>query len=95
MKSALRWIAGISVFLAAPAIGMSAGGKAAFWYTYYFLDDDRAGNADVATNISFLGLSVIFGSIGFVVGFIIGWIVLARLIAAKTHATPEPRVMEG
>src|ERR671926_41013 len=35
LKQALRWIAGIVVLLALAVIGTLAGGKAAFWYTYY------------------------------------------------------------
>jgi hypothetical protein len=95
MKRVVRWIAGISGMLVTPAAGVYAGSQAAFWYTYIFLDEDRTGNADVATNISYLGLLVLFSAIGFVLGFVLGWILLARMIRDTATVAPDARMLRG
>ena len=73
-------------------VGISAGVFIAFWYTYFFLDEDRTGNADVSTNISFLGIAFCLGVLGLIGGAVAGrkpliWAFSTRLKGeSDTHA---------
>jgi hypothetical protein len=95
MKRLARWIVGVSGFLAAPAAGLYAGSQAAFWHTYYFVDDDRTGNADLGTNFSYLVSLVLFGAIGFLVGLIACSALLIRLIGGGSHGRPDAGRVES
>jgi hypothetical protein len=82
-----RWIAGILGFLVAPVFGLFVGVISAFGYTYVFLDEDRTGNADVATNISFLAIAIVLGMIGIIVGLIGGRKLLVCAFGKKTRGS--------
>ena len=89
MTRLFRWIAGIFGFFLSPVLGVFVGFVLAFGYTYVFLDADRTGNADVATNMSFLGIAYILGAIGFVAGLVGGIKILAWTLNSTMDGSPK------
>jgi hypothetical protein len=79
----LRAIAGFVVFLFTTGVGIMIGVHAAFWYVYFFIDEDRTGNAGIGTNFAFLGAAFVFGFLGFVVGCIAAWRLLVWAFSSK------------
>jgi hypothetical protein len=73
MRVLLRWVFGTVVFLSTSGLGAASGIFAAFWYIYFFVDQDRTGNADVATNISFFVAALGFGFVGLILGALAAW----------------------
>lgn len=97
MKILSRWIAGVLGSLLLPVFGFGIGIVAAFAWTYVFLDEDKTGNADVATNISFMALSVLLGLIGGILGLVGGmrlfdWTFKSQAIGSHTASAVSGEV---
>jgi hypothetical protein len=86
MSVVLRAIAGLVVFLFTTGAGIMIGVHAAFWYVYFFIDEDRTGNAGIGTNMAFLGAAFAFGFLGFVVGCIATWKLLVWAFSSKNSS---------
>jgi hypothetical protein len=88
MSAVLRGITGFVVFLFTTGVGIIIGVHAAFWYVYFFIDEDRTGNAGIGTNMAFLGAAFVFGLLGFVAGCIAAWrlLVMAFSKGSSAHA---------
>jgi hypothetical protein len=79
----LRGIAVVVVSLLTTSIGAAIGIFGAFWYIYIFVDENRAGEAGVGTNISFLGAAFAFGLFGLILGVFAAWGFLRRGFLSK------------
>jgi hypothetical protein len=83
MNAILRGITGFVVFLFTTGVGIMIGVHAAFWYVYFFIDEDRTGNAGIGTNMAFLGAAFVFGLLGFFAGCIAAWRLLVWAFSSK------------
>jgi hypothetical protein len=91
MSRLLRGVVGISVFLLTTACGFLIGVFTAFWYTYFFLDEDRTGNADVNTNIFFLGIAFCLGVLRLIGGAVAGRRPLIWAFSTRLKAESDTR----
>ena len=83
MSKFLRGIAAVVVSLLTTSVGAAIGIFAAFWYIYFFVDENRAGEAGVGTNISFLAAAFTFGILGLILGAFAAWGILRRWVLSR------------
>ena len=72
MSTFLRGIAAIATLLLTMSMGAVIGIFVAFWSIYIFVDENRAGESSVGTNLSFLMAASAFGFLGLILGSFAG-----------------------